>query len=267
MTNLGKNPTKEAIRLSNLWQSVGPATYPIDLEALISGAVNKLADGDSVLVSYKSLDSIEGTLVRDGSNSRIWHIIVNSDPKRKTRNRFTLAHELGHFMCHRRLKDAFSDNGDSLNDYRSPIELEANLFAAWLLMPANLVREEFEPRVWSVETLLGMKDRFLSSMQACARRLVDLTPKPRAFVVSRDGMILWSAKSKSAPYMRSYLSGHELPAGSCALRCYETQSIDSNTGNKNTSWNGDWIARESQYLDSIGKGFQYTCIEFERNNY
>jgi hypothetical protein len=267
MTNLGKSPTKEAIRLSTLWQQSGPATYPIDLEQLIFGAVNHQAGGEVVRVSFEPLNSIEGTLARDRSNPKLWHIVVNADPKKRTRNRFTLAHELGHFMCHRHLQSEFSDNGDTINDFRNPIELEANLFAAWLLMPANLVRTEFEPLTWSTETLLSMKERFQSSMQACARRMMDLTVKPRAFVVSRDGMILWCTKSQSAPYLLAGRSGDELPAGSCAFRCYQTQEPDPPVKNTNLSWNENWLARESHYIDSIGMGFQYTCIEFERYSY
>jgi hypothetical protein len=170
-------------------------------------------------------------------------------------------------MCHRDLSDFFEDNSDSINDFVNEIEEEANLFAAWLLMPANLVRNEFDQEIWCRDTLLKMKDRFGSSQTACARRLMDLTNRPRAFVVSRDGMILWSKKSSQAPYMTAFKSGDELPQGSCAMRCYETQVPDSTPPVKNTAWHIDWLAQESHYLDNIGKGYQYTCIEFERNSY
>lgn len=267
MTSPIKNPTREAILLTKLWQQAGPGTYPIDLGVLIEGAINGKLGGERLAISYRDLNSIEGTLVRDRSDSKLWHIIVSADPRKRARTRFTLAHELGHFMCHRHLKPEFLDSNDSINDYKSPIELDANLFAAWILMPANLVRAEFELERWNVSTLVAMRDRFQSSMQACARRLLDLTTKPRAFVVSRDGMILWCTKSKTAPYMSSYLMGDELPANSCALRCYETQIAEPPSAAKNTAWNDDWLARESHYLDTIGEGYQYTCIEFEKNSY
>ena len=64
------------------------------------------------------------------------------------RHRFTIAHELGHWICHAR------DNGDAPPHYcRSQdvsrdtnriLEREANVFAAELLMPEAAVRAEWE---------------------------------------------------------------------------------------------------------------------------
>jgi IrrE N-terminal-like domain len=267
MTNQRRSPTKEAIALTSLWQNFGPASYPIDLELVIERLVNGRFDDQSIKISYESLSSIEGILKRDPKNLKLWHLIVNSDAKKRNRNRFTLAHELGHFICHRDLSDSFEDTSDSINDFVNEIEEEANLFAAWLLMPANLVRSEFDQEIWCSDTLLKMKDRFGSSQTACARRLIDSTTRPRAFVVSRDGMILWSKKSSQAPYMTAFKSGDELPQGSCAMRCYETQIPEPPSPVKNIAWHIDWLAQESHYLDTIGKGYQYTCIEFERNSY
>lgn len=51
-------------------------------------------------------------------------------------------------MCHRELREKFEDGEDSLNNFRDEIETEANVFASWLLMPANLLRGEFHQTVW-----------------------------------------------------------------------------------------------------------------------
>lgn len=42
-------------------------------------------------------------------------------------------------MCHRDRRDKFEDNDSSLEDFIDPIENEANTFASWLLIPANLL--------------------------------------------------------------------------------------------------------------------------------
>ncbi|MDO5769293.1 MAG: ImmA/IrrE family metallo-endopeptidase [Psychrobacter sp.] len=64
----------------------------------------------------------------------------------RNRQRFTLAHELGHFVLEHGEK---SDNSQTLyrqNNHTDPVEIEANNFAAELLMPKTaisiLIREE-----------------------------------------------------------------------------------------------------------------------------
>jgi len=61
--------------------------------------------------------------------------------------RFTGAHELGHFLLHKDKKILYRDlplSGDERGDrHRPPVEQEADLFAAELLMPEKIVRQTF----------------------------------------------------------------------------------------------------------------------------
>lgn len=256
------DPRKEAIRLTSLWQKHGPNTYPVDLDALVHGAILTSGFSDQLVIDRQHFDSFEGSLVRtDGT--RKWTMLLNSRITHGRRRRFTFAHELGHFMCHRELRSKFEDSEDSLNDFRDEIETEANIFASWLLMPANLLRTEFQGITWETETLRAIGNRFECSLQASALRYVELCSKPVAFVVSRDGMIIWAAKSKSAPYMNSYCFGDELPAGSHALASYQSGDEDTQRKAVDPVWNDTRHAFESQYFDTSGRGYQYTCIEFQ----
>lgn len=56
------------------------------------------------------------------------------------RDRFTLAHELGHYLMHdkKHVKLARIEAGKSIEAFRNP-EWQANTFAAELLMPINLI--------------------------------------------------------------------------------------------------------------------------------
>lgn len=84
---------------------------------------------------------IAGKLVRDeenGGESRYSIIVRSNDPL--VRKRFTVAHEIAHYLLHRNLF-----NKELIDDalYRStlstPIEAQANAFAADLLMPWHLL--------------------------------------------------------------------------------------------------------------------------------
>jgi len=253
---------KEAIRLTKLWQQYGPNTYPLDLDGLVDGALLTSDFPDKLVVDRKRFDSFEGSLVRT-NGTRKWTILLNIRVSNARRRRFTFAHELGHFMCHRELQDKFEDSEESLNDFRDEIETEANIFASWLLMPANLLRGEFHDSVWDTATLQAIGDRFECSLQASALRHVQLSSRPLAFVVSRDGMIIWATKSNSAPYMNSYLFGHDLPAGSRAIECFKNGDPGTERQAVGPVWNDLRHAFESQYFDHSGQGYQYTCIEFQ----
>ncbi len=256
-------PEKEAIKFTNFWQAHGPNTYPLDISKLIDGTIQHSSFHSSLKTKLDYFDSFEGCLVKTRNTSN-WTILLNKNTKNKRRLRFTYAHELGHFMCHRNLQDRFEDKDDDLNNFNSKIETEANIFASWILMPNNLLRDEFSQASWNTDILCNIGNRFECSLQASALRYVKLfQKKPRAFVVSRDGMIIWACKSNSAPYMSAYCFGNELPEKSHAreshinnLTCTEQQDVGH-------AWNEHRRAKESQYFDHSGNGYQYTCIEFD----
>ncbi|NRB01697.1 MAG: ImmA/IrrE family metallo-endopeptidase [Rhodobacteraceae bacterium] len=87
---------------------------------------------------------------------------ANEGPQRK---RFTAAHELGHYLLHRDLLDGkkhldrlFSSGGND-NPYGplSPYhEVQANKFAADLLMPAGPLRAHFSPSADNVQELADL---------------------------------------------------------------------------------------------------------------
>lgn len=252
---------KEANRLTRLWQDHGPNTYPLDISKLIDGALQNSDFGGELKTKIGSYDSFEGCLVKT-KNTDKWTILLNSEIENKRRQRFTYAHELGHFMCHRGLRDHFEDSEETLNDFRDEVETEANIFASWLLMPANLLRDEFGGINWNTSSLCEIGNRFECSLQASALRFVGLSSKPVAFIVSRDGVVIWGSKSKSAPYMSSFCFGDELPKDSPALAAHLNGDSCALPQEFGVSWNECRKAQESQYFDYSGRGYQYTCIEF-----
>lgn len=259
--NQNNSPEKEANRLTGFWQKFGPNIYPLDIDSLIDGAITKSDFRGEIKVERRLFDSFEGCLVRTHGLEK-WTILINEATENKRRQRFTFAHELGHFMCHRYLQDTFEDSEKSLNDFKGKIEREANVFASWLLMPANLLRAEFGRQAWSSELLCEVGSRFECSLQASALRYVSLSEKPCAFVASRDGMILWTCRSKSAPYLLSYKFGDELPLMSAARMTPDVGITTTEAIQSGLSWSNLQCCKESQYFDRSGMGYQYTCIEF-----
>lgn len=90
-----------------------------------------------------------------------------------TRQRFTLAHEIGHCVLHRdKHENGILERIDMFRDpeNHSQEEVEANAFAANLLMPEQLVREMWKR--WGSTEILA--DIFEVSLSAISYRLYNL---------------------------------------------------------------------------------------------
>lgn len=116
-------------------------TAPVDVETL--------AFSLGVPVHYANLpDNTSGMIERVGEGR--FRIVVNANHS-KNRQRFTIAHELGHYMLHRHLighgiedSRAYRSSADGVYSNRDigPMqETEANKFAVGLLMPEHLVEQ------------------------------------------------------------------------------------------------------------------------------
>ena len=110
-------------------------------------------------------------------------ISVNKkENKNKARQRFTIAHEIGHFILHSKLKSIFIDKTPKVmfrNSESSSGELyqerEANAFAAALLMPKDLINNELEKLESDFDNpTKKLAAKFNVSEQAMSFRLANL---------------------------------------------------------------------------------------------
>jgi len=95
------------------------------------------------------------------------------------RQRFSLAHELGHLVMHQSMRGTFRE-----------IEKEANRFAGALLLPGTPMHEELLPPV-TLTSLATLKPRWGVSMQAIAMRAFDLgliTERQRTYLFKQMSM-------------------------------------------------------------------------------
>jgi Zn-dependent peptidase ImmA (M78 family) len=101
-----------------------------------------------------------------------YSIFVN-EKDHPLRQRFTVAHELGHYCLH---KDTLDTNGEILerNDYSSEgideKEIQANAFAAELLMPQIYFLEKYS----ELKLIKDLASYFLVSELAINTRLINL---------------------------------------------------------------------------------------------
>lgn len=135
-----------------------------------NGNVNiiKIAEAQNIQIIYVDLDSsVSGYLKLENGN---WVIGVNRLHNSK-RQRFTIAHELGHFFMHKDKNSSFEDSTFFRDSNNTSIEYMANEFASNLLMPENRIRKDID---LGIKNLYKLAEKFNVSIAAIKYRVVSL---------------------------------------------------------------------------------------------
>ncbi|HDL84870.1 MAG TPA: ImmA/IrrE family metallo-endopeptidase [Candidatus Acetothermia bacterium] len=139
--------------------------------------VEMIADRMHIVIRRGPSKEFSGLLIRKDDRALIG---VNSNEV-AVRQRFTIAHELGHFLLHPK-KDAFVDYRDNKSDVkRDPKERQANMFAAALLMPRKSLGKDFKSFAKNGFTEMELQmlaDKYQVSEDAMRFRLINLNLKP-----------------------------------------------------------------------------------------
>ena len=182
----------------------GPDRFPVKVGPLAKDYSHRRFPDDPVtLVWGDSLPGFEGALCRAPSHRRGWGIVYNKAVGSQGRINFTLAHEFGHYLLHRRdhpdgIKCSPQDMVRWGSEYRQT-EQQANMFAATLLMPLDDFRCQIGPRAKpTLDDIGGCADRYDVSLTAATLRWLEYTKRRSVLVLSRDGFILWSRSSSHA---------------------------------------------------------------------
>jgi len=140
----------------------GIRTEPLDITKLVQNLGIELRHDEMS-------DNVSGHLRKEGAT---WVISVNKSHHER-RQRFTIAHELGHFFLHGKLQSDFWDETTVLfrNNVSNPMEIQANRFAAELLMPEDLFRKKIKEGMTRIEDLAGHFNVSALSVRIRAKQL------------------------------------------------------------------------------------------------
>jgi Zn-dependent peptidase ImmA (M78 family) len=235
-SQLAKSDQQELDQLeSELKDRVKKTNPDLDLVALVSESflrrfgldsrdrLTEIAEEFGIDVLYRPAESYDGALLRIRDAQR-GCIVINSRIREESRKRFTLAHEIGHFVLPGQQEVSAPCKQQRIENWDADLyrpELEANRFAADILMPRGLVAEfvQSEP---SLESIRSIAQLCGTSLTASAVRLITLTPHRAAVVWSQNQKILWSKLSEG--FVRWIRKG-EVRENSFAAQCYRKQSV------------------------------------------
>lgn len=168
--------------------------------------------GIVVQASAKLGGSFSGCLMQSG---QIFGILFTTTIANEGFKRFTVGHELGHFRLpeHRAtlLRDGashYSQSNFTSNDW---FEVEADTFAAALLMPEDVFRAEIRRRPLGIPAVKALADTFSTSLTSTAIRYAQLTPDPVAIVVSEGRSVRYCFVSPCLDRVRGVFLRHGSP--------------------------------------------------------
>lgn len=199
---------------------------PIPIERLC-------AQLDISAIEKLETEGFEGGLITDTDRSS--GIILVNENSHPYRRRFTIAHELGHFLIPTHMPGL---NGRFLcsqadlrllsakeSDHRQKMEVEANRFASLILIPPPLLRLELKQKSQPcIEQMVALAKLFKVSKQAMARAYASYHDELLAFVIVHNGKVVYPTKNLKFPFI-TVTSGQKVPEGSLFHRKAEIGTV------------------------------------------
>lgn len=198
----------------------------------------------NIEVHSHPFEGCEGVLLVTANEQRI---LVNSS-KASTRNRYTIAHEIGHYSMHipiegNRVFNCSKDQVGSDRQVSEKEENEANRFASALLMPKQVIiknKNFFTPSWNSLNELATAHE---VSLIAAATRYVDLTSESMWLIIVASGKIKRFVKPSFVESVPTV--GHQ----------FITKKITEWTeiGAENIFYDNRWTRNKTVFVSSIGE--------------
>lgn len=171
-------------------------------------------------------EGFEGGLITDVDKHSSAILYNQGSPIR--RRRFTIAHELGHFLMRSHVpnkdgmflcsQDDFLKLSKEETDRRYRMEYEANRFASGVLLPAPHFRKDVaataEP---SLNQILAIAQKYQVSLEVAARSYILFRDEPCAFVLCHERKVLRYSKHPNFPFI-SVRFGDPVPGPSVLFR-------------------------------------------------
>ncbi|MFX0199032.1 MAG: ImmA/IrrE family metallo-endopeptidase [Candidatus Hodarchaeota archaeon] len=189
----------------------------------------------NILYLEEEFKCIDGVLIISPSGKTL--IGVNSAIREPGRKNFTYAHEIGHLCMHSQDQSEFYCSRDLIGSFKSkihPSELEANRFAAELLMPRFIYEQLVRVREPGWDTIKELASLSQTTLTATAKRFMDLTDHACALIISEKRIISSFHPSKE---FRAYIDPGIVSTETIAYSAFRgSQPPDNFEGVKADNW-------------------------------
>lgn len=253
---------KREIELSELAESIANYYCP---EGPIEP--NVIAEKIDILYSYGDYgDSFDGLIEQENG---LFHIFINNrnNLASNPRSRFTFAHELGHYFIdeHRQaLLKGKTPSHPSFTNFssRNPVELEADHFAASLLMPEKRVKNDCAKKPFNFALVKDIATKYQTSITATVLKLMTIDKHPIMLVCAVDGKIRWFKYSHDFPFKWLKKTNGVVPKNTLAGAFFSNKEMfDDELPVLASDWFDNVRERD------IDRQFFEKCIYSDRHNF
>jgi Zn-dependent peptidase ImmA (M78 family) len=183
--------------------------FPVDIINLAKEWSKKECPDDPILNIIPADINCEGLL----DNTDGWNIFY-SNKQNLGRQRFTIAHEFGHYLLHKNdLLHGIECDYSAMNDWGSDEknrENQANTFASWVLMPLNDYRKRLENNPKNLETFTTLSHFYGTSLTSTILKFLEMTEDRAVLIFIKDGFVLWSRSSEKALKTNKFIKASKI---------------------------------------------------------
>lgn len=224
----------------------------------------------NVAVDFDELSNCEG---RISSHNGKAIVTIKPNQKYESRQRFSIAHELGHFFLHKNpafycdLKDlAFWKEGDA----EKSREFEANQFASELLMPSKLVSDFTSKERVTFTLASAVAEEFNTSLISSIIKSVEICRFATAVAFYKPGFSLYSYVSKPMYELFLRPKTGRLDSSTLAAKTSRWVQYPKQTNIFGDSWFEDSyklrpyiVTEEANFFENIGLGISILTLNLK----
>ncbi|MBL7472224.1 ImmA/IrrE family metallo-endopeptidase [Robertkochia sediminum] len=221
----------------------------------------------NIPLKYSNLTNCDGRIIHNSGKSLI---VVNENIKFDTRRNFTLAHELGHYLMHRNELIQHVDDSASLAWYdtqnRTKIsqqEIEANTFAAEILLPSHLFKKEVFKQPFDPSLIRDISDKYNVSRSSVIYRFLELGNHPICVFYTKDNKVSYWRRSNDFNFKIKDCTRIPPPDDSVAAEFFDSATIYTTTESKQEISKSTWLEVKEDYADDIF--YEYCLVHSESN--
>lgn len=229
--------------------------------------LEKIVEAEGLRVYFDNYEkgTFDGMTIYEKEKFYIHINIDNGNRIDSARGRFTLAHELGHYIIdtHRigLMMGLLEPHHSTINQKQFyEIEREADYFASCLLMPEKRFQKDFYRKKFCFDLINSLSKEYNVSITACAFRFAQIGSHPIMIIYAESGIIKWVYNSDDFPY--KYLLNSKKISNSFVMGEYF-----SNTATEISKTAQIWAINCFDYVKSedVNKKFYEHCISYKNS--
>lgn len=221
-------------------------------------------------VKYEPLSGLDARIFMSEDSAII---TVNADEKYNGKKRFSIGHEFGHFMLHRKQESSLLCDKKAMNEWFAKEaakrkEIDANEFAVELLLPEKLLGDKIKKSDINFSLVDKIADEFQTTLTTTAKRIVELTDDAIAVVFYKKNGIIRHFRSELFAEQHYWVEPGPLDSSTLAYDAIVgkdpgiMQSVDVTGWFDVKKWHEDkTIKEQTRYFQNLNFGISILIID------